>query len=244
MSYEELEDFELVQTSALEWVAEMVNIHPEGDITFPRTFILVGPTGVGKTTTIAKLAAMYGVVGARKKPAKVRILTIDNYRIGAKKQMETYGEIMGIPVASVESPEDAKKYRALYQDVDIIFVDTIGKSPHDAVKLAEMQELLRSMGSNVEVHLAVSATTKTTDVYEILHQFEPFKYRSIIITKLDETGRIGNLISVLSEYGKPISYITDGQRVPQDIATASKMRLIMNLEGFMVNRESLEKQFG
>jgi flagellar biosynthesis protein FlhF len=98
------------------------------------------------------------------------------------------------------------------------------------------------MGNGIEVHLAISATTKQSDIQEIIHQFEPFKYRSIIITKLDETGRIGNLISALYEYRKPVSFITDGQRVPQDIEQAEKIRMLMTLEGFKVNREKLEEK--
>ncbi len=240
-SFEDLDDLDLIKEKVLAWIGESIQCCKNETGQKPCIFVLVGPTGVGKTTTIAKLAAMYGIVGENEKKVQVRILTIDNYRIGARQQIETYGEIMGIPVSNVESMSDMKKYCDLYHDVDYIFVDTIGKSPNDAVKLAEMKELLHSMGNGIEVHLAVSATTKQSDIQEIIHQFEPFKYRSIIITKLDETGRIGNLISALHEYRKPVSFITDGQRVPQDIEKAEKIRMLMTLEGFKVNREKIEE---
>jgi flagellar biosynthesis protein FlhF len=111
-------------------------------------------------------------------------------------------------------------------------------------KLGEMREVLDAAGSYSEIHLAVSATTKASDVEDILKTFEPFRYRAVILTKLDETLRLGNILSVLSSMGKPVSYIADGQSVPQDIERASVLRLLMNLEGFQCPRERLEKKFG
>ncbi|TVQ23301.1 MAG: flagellar biosynthesis protein FlhF [Spirochaetaceae bacterium] len=242
LSVEQLEDSALVQNSVLEWIGESIRIHEPRKGGSPEIFILVGPTGVGKTTTIAKLAAMYGLErGTRKRD--IRVLTIDNYRIGARQQIETYGQIMDIAVSFVESADDMKKYLALYQDADMIFVDTIGKSPRDFRKLGEMNELLSACGGRARVHLAISATTKTADVAEIATQFEPFKYEAVVITKLDETSRMGNVIGVLAERDKPISFITDGQRVPQDIERATVMRLLRNLEGFDVPRAALEQRF-
>ncbi len=242
LSVEQLEDSALVENSVLEWIGESIRIHEPRKGGSPEIFILVGPTGVGKTTTIAKLAAMYGLErGTRKRD--IRVLTIDNYRIGARQQIETYGQIMDIAVSFVESADDMKKYLALYQDADMIFVDTIGKSPRDFRKLGEMNELLSACGGRARVHLAISATTKTADVAEIATQFEPFKYEAVVVTKLDETSRMGNVIGVLAERGKPISFITDGQRVPQDIERATVMRLLRNLEGFDVPRAALEQRF-
>jgi flagellar biosynthesis protein FlhF len=248
-SLEDLENFPLLEATVLEWIGQKVRIYPpfEASAQGPKVFILVGPTGVGKTTTIAKLAAIYGV-GSNSFPApKVRIVTIDNYRIAALRQIETYAEIMRIPVSCVESGAEFKKFLAMAVDTNLVLVDTIGRSPRDLSKLAEMKEVLdaaSSTGCTSEIHLAVSATTKSSDVQEILQQFEPFKYRAVILTKLDETLRIGNIISVLAAGGKPISYIADGQSVPQDIEPASVLRLLMNLEGFHCNRERMEKLFG
>ncbi|RKX76335.1 MAG: flagellar biosynthesis protein FlhF [Spirochaetes bacterium] len=242
-SLDDLENFNMVQHSVIEWIGERISIYREKEKTKPRIFVLVGPTGVGKTTTIAKLAAIYGIGSSKKQPLSVRLLTTDNYRIGAKKQIETYGEIMGIPVASVETYQDLKKKLAMFQEADLILVDTIGKSPKDYMKLAEMRELLDGCGSTAETHLAVSATTKTSDIYEVLGQFEPFKYRSVVLTKLDETMRVGNVISVLYEKKKPLSYITDGQIVPQDIERATVSRMLMNLEGFIIDRARIQSKF-
>jgi flagellar biosynthesis protein FlhF len=240
-SLEQLENFDAVQDQVVEWIGESIRIYHEKDRGTPIVFIVVGPTGVGKTTTIAKLAALYGISAAR--PNKVRIITIDNYRIAAKEQIETYGNIMGIPVACAETYTDLKKFLALYQDVDRIFIDTIGKSPRDFVKLAEMKELLEAASGRATVHLALSATTKAADILEIMGQFEPFGYSSVIITKLDETSRVGSIISTLAERGKAVSYFTDGQRVPQDIELATPVRLLMRLQSFRVQREILEKKF-
>jgi flagellar biosynthesis protein FlhF len=204
----------------------------------------VGPTGVGKTTTIAKLAAIHAVGMGGGKPQSVRMITIDNYRIGARQQIETYGGIMGVPVSCVETAEDLRKTIAMYSDADLVLVDTVGKSPRDAVRLAEMQRVLAACGPDAEVHLALSATTKASDMVQIMRQFEPFDYKAIVITKLDETNRIGNAISALAERGKAISYVTNGQSVPQNIERARITRFLMNLEGFHVDRPRLEARYG
>lgn len=242
-SLEDLNDYSLIQQSVLEWIGDKIGVYQEKPSRVPRIFILVGPTGVGKTTTIAKLAAIKGIATSDKSPLSVRMITIDNYRIGAKKQIETYGDIMGIPVSCVETFQDLEKTIHQYNDADLILVDTIGKSPTDFMKLAEMRKLLDACGSGSEVHLAISSTTKTCDVKEILSQFEPFKYESVILTKLDETSLVGNIISLLAESGKSISYITDGQVVPQDIETATKIKLLEKLAGFSVDREKLLRKF-
>lgn len=241
LSIAELDDQSEVHSRVLGWIADSITVYEPTPKGKPEILILVGPTGVGKTTTIAKLAAMYGLDKSRTS-RELRILTIDNYRIGARQQIETYGQIMDVPVSFVESAEDMKKYLALYEDADLVFVDTIGKSPRDFRKLGEMNEMLALCGATARVHLAVSATTKACDIADITRQFEPFKYEAVVVTKLDETTRAGNVISVLSEKAKPVSFLTDGQRVPQDIERASKMRLLIHLEGFQVSRVELERR--
>lgn len=231
LTIDELENINLVKDRVSEWIGESISINNEEDFNLSKVVILVGPTGVGKTTTIAKLAANHSSVTRSKYAKSVRMITIDNYRIGAKKQIETYGEIMGIPVACVESYKELEQKINLFQDADLILVDTIGKSPKDYMKLAEMREMLDACGNSSEVYLAMSATTKISDVKEILRQFEPFNYKSIILTKLDETMRIGNIISVLSENNKSLTYLTDGQVVPQDIEKVTAKRLMRTVEG-------------
>ncbi|MBN2509614.1 MAG: flagellar biosynthesis protein FlhF [Spirochaetales bacterium] len=239
LALDDLENYHIVQDSVARWISEKISIYTPQE--FPKTMILVGPTGVGKTTTIAKLAAIYGLNTEGKNSKSVRMITIDNYRIGAKKQIETYGEIMNIPVDCVETYQDLQKKITLYDGVDLVLIDTIGKSPRDYVKLAEMREMLDAAGNRAEVFLAMSATTKASDVKEILRQFEPFKYNAVIMTKLDETMRIGNIISALSEKGKPFAFITDGQNVPQDIEEATVSRLMKQIEGLKASTLSLAR---
>jgi flagellar biosynthesis protein FlhF len=243
-SLEALDDVEEVETAALEWVGDSIRIWKGPAGPKPRILALVGPTGVGKTTTIAKLAAINAVGIGGGKPQSVRMITIDNYRIGARQQIETYGGIMGVPVSCVETAEDLRKTVAMHSDADLVLVDTVGKSPRDAVRLAEMQRVLAACGPAAEVHLALSATTKASDMVQIMRQFEPFDYKAVVITKLDETNRIGNAISALAERGKPISYVTNGQSVPQNIERARITRFLMNLEGFRVDRPRLEARYG
>jgi flagellar biosynthesis protein FlhF len=245
LSLDALENFGFLQNAAVEWIGERISI--DSPLRFggkgSRIAIVVGPTGVGKTTTIAKLAAIYGLGDARGAARGVRIITIDNYRIAAKQQIETYAEIMQIPVNLVESAADLSKCLALYQDTGLVLVDTIGRSPRDLAKLAEMKEILAACGSQATVYLALAATTKASDTEEILRQFAPFGYRSVILTKLDETMRIGNIISCLARQRTPVAYLCDGQGVPQDIQEASVLRLLMNMEGFRIEREALEQRF-
>ena len=211
----------------------------------PRICTVVGPTGVGKTTTVAKLAALHAMGGGAKSPhCRVRIVTIDNYRIGARQQIETYGEIMRIPVAAAETADELKKAIALGQDAEVIFVDTVGRSPGDYSHLAEIRSLLDVVGRHGSTQLVVSATTKYADLEEIMRQFEPFAYAGVIVTKLDETATIGNVLSVLGATRKPVSYCCDGQVVPQDIAPASVLRLLLSLDGFRLDRRLLEQEFG
>jgi flagellar biosynthesis protein FlhF len=245
-SLESLADFGAVQSAVVHWIGEHLRIYSPRDENSvkPRIITVIGPTGVGKTTTIAKLAAIHSL-GTKTTPSQqVRMVTIDNYRIAAKKQIETYGEIMQIPVAVAESRSDLEKLIALHQDSDVILIDTIGKSPNDFEKLGEMRSILSACGTLCETYLAISATTKASDIEEILRQFEPFNYKSIILTKLDETSRIGGFLSVILTKGKSLSYITDGQMVPQDIEQVTVARLLQALEGFRVDRDAVESKFG
>jgi flagellar biosynthesis protein FlhF len=243
LSMEDLADEETVHERVLEWLGENIPLYENGEKRGKKIMVLIGPTGVGKTTTVAKLAAIHRIGTKGERAKDVRIITIDNYRIGAKKQMETYAEILEVPFAGVESHEDLQKTVSLYRDADLILVDTIGKSPKDYMNLAKMREVLEGCGGQAEVHLALSATTKVSDIKEILRQFEPFGYSSVILTKLDETMRVGNVISALWEMGKKVSYITDGQAVPEDIERAGVVRFLKTLEGFSIAPERLREKF-
>jgi len=209
-----------------------------------RIVVLVGPTGVGKTTTVAKLAAIYGIGNSGRRPLSVRIITIDAFRIGAVDQIMKFGDIMEIPVSYIDNRRDLRKEIDLYrEEADLILIDTIGRSPRDSSKLGEMKEMLEACGPKAEIHLVFSASTKTGDIAHILRQFEPFGYKAVVLTKFDETRQIGNVISALAERNKPVSYVTDGQDVPKYIKKASVLWFLTNLEEFRIDREKMEKLF-
>ncbi|MDR2864171.1 MAG: flagellar biosynthesis protein FlhF [Spirochaetaceae bacterium] len=242
----EIEDFHELQQRVLEWIGETIIIANDNTPhKLPRIIALVGPTGVGKTTTIAKLAVSYLWGYENSKKHSVSLITIDRYRLAAVQQLEDYAKVLDLPFASAGDADELKKCLALEQEgVDIILIDTIGRSPRDAVEIAEMQQMLSVCGSKAEVYLAVAASTKAGDIIEITRQFEPFAYKSVIVTKLDETMRAGNIISALAERGKSISYITCGQEsTPKTIKKAAVTRFLINLEGFEVDRARLEKRF-
>ncbi|AHH09664.1 Flagellar biosynthesis protein flhF [Borrelia parkeri SLO] len=234
-SLSDLDDYDKVKDSVIIYIAKTIKCSGSIiDNLKKRIFILVGPTGVGKTTTIAKLAAIYGI-NSDDKSLNIKIITIDNYRIGAKKQIQTYGDIMGIPVKAIESFKDLKEEITQSKDFDLVLIDTIGKSPKDFMKLAEMKELLNACGRDAEFHLAVSSTTKTADIKEIFHQFSPFSYKTVIFTKLDETTCVGNLISLIHEMRKEVSYVTDGQIVPHNISIAEPLTFIKKINGYRIS---------
>ncbi|MCL2267456.1 MAG: AAA family ATPase [Treponema sp.] len=245
LTVNQLDNWDTVQDHLLHLIGESISIFKEDPAARkPKIMVLVGPTGVGKTTTISKLAAIYGI-GINDVPAiDVKMITIDAFRIGAKDQIEQIGNIMQIPVSCAVNRQELKKEIALLSEgTDLFLIDTIGKSPKDSAKLGEMKEILDGAGRNAEFHLVISAGTKTSDMEEIMRQFEPFNYKSVILSKMDETDRIGNIISALAAKRKCVSYITDGQTVPVDIKKASVVRFLINLDGFKIDRDKIELRF-
>jgi flagellar biosynthesis protein FlhF len=252
---ETLDDFTAVQNQFLVWIGESIQIYSmprkdDGSVDYNsalgRIMVLVGPTGVGKTTTIAKLAAVYGCIGnADRPPLSVRVYTIDTFKIGGTDQLQKYCEVMEVvPFGIINNQQELRKEIDMYrEETDLILVDTIGSSPNDPVKLGEMKALLNACGSKADIFLVLSATTKSNDIENILRQFEPFNYQAVLLTKMDETRTVGNIISALAERGKPISFITNGQQIHKDIKKANVVGFLINLEGFSVDREEMEKRF-
>lgn len=242
LSYTEIENFTVVQKKLLALLADAVKIKPSR-IASKKTqvILLVGPTGVGKTTTLAKIAAQY--IGKKsEKPLRVKVITIDNWRIGAAYQMKRYCELMDIPLMVASSPAEIRTYMAIYrEEADVICIDTIGRSPNDHEKIAGMQEYFDELGNDAEIYLAVCAGTRLNDIREIMKQYELFRYQSLIITKFDETSYIGNLFSIISEKNIPITYITAGQAVPQDLIPADVETFLKKLRGFSVSQDYIDQ---
>ncbi len=183
--------------------------------------MFIGPTGVGKTTTMAKLGAIHSL----REGSKVAFITIDNYRIAATEQLKKYAEIMRIPIHVVS---DQKSFREIIakEKADIIMVDTSGRSHNNEMKIAEIKSFADSVEYDFEKILCVSANTKKKDLNQIFKSFNVMQFDSIIITKVDETSYIGNVINVADKYNKPISYFTDGQEVPNDIHIANADEIV------------------
>ena len=242
LSLDELENFDFVQQKVVEWIGEGISVDPEVELTRkPVVLVLVGPTGVGKTTTVAKMAAKYRLSD---KNLFIRMVTIDRFRIAAQEQLSIYGEHMEIPTTAAETAEDIQKLLAIDGDkLDVMLIDTIGLSPHDYESIGRMRKILDVPGLRPEMYLAVSAATKTSDLRDIMRNYETFGYKSVIVTKYDETNHIGNVISILAEKNKPVSYISSGQIVPRNFESASVMRFLMKLTDFKIDRDSLEKRF-
>jgi flagellar biosynthesis protein FlhF len=169
----------------------------------------------------------------------VRIVTIDRFRIAAFEQIEKYAKVMGIQSNTAESAEDIQEILKLDEGrLDVLLIDTIGYSPNDYEGIAKMREIFDVPGLNPEIYLAVSACTKVSDLQNILRNYESFDYKSVIVTKCDETDHIGNVVSVLSEKNKFVTYITNGQKVPKHIEDASPESFLCKLTGFSVRAVS------
>lgn len=191
-----------------------------------KVVIFIGPTGVGKTTTLAKLAANM-VLSERK---KVGLITSDTYRIAAVEQLKTYSEIIGVPLSIIYSPSEIQNAIKNYKDYDLILVDTAGRSHKDKYQLMELKSLINS-SIDYEVYLVMSATTKFTDCIEIIKSYSFLDDYKLIFTKLDETSSLGVILNVAYITKKPLSYITTGQSVPDDIEVADKDRIVNCLLG-------------
>lgn len=185
-----------------------------------RTICLIGPTGVGKTTTIAKLAAAFKL----RQKQKVGLITIDTYRIAAVDQLRTYANIIGVPLKVVLTPEELKAAMNDMADCDTILVDTAGRSPSDSLKLNELTAFVQA-GSFSEVHLVLSSTTTQAAMEAALQQFGRVRVDQIIFTKLDEAVSFGVLLNVARKASKALSYITTGQDVPDHVELGQPRRL-------------------
>ncbi len=188
---------------------------------------LVGPTGVGKTTTIAKLAANFKLRAG----LRVGLVTVDTYRIAAVDQLRTYAEIIDIPMKVVSGPRDMPRVLNELADLDLVLVDTAGRSPADELQLQELKTLLTE-GPVDEVHLVLSLAASTRSLVNTARQFAGVRTSSLILTKLDESPGLGQLLAALPDLPFPISYLTTGQNVPDDIEPAVASRLARLVLGF------------
>ena len=190
----------------------------------PHVVALLGPTGVGKTTTIAKLAAYFSL----QKGIRVSLITADTYRISAVEQLKTYAEIMGLQLEIVYAPQELAKALAKCKGSQLVLLDTAGRSPKNQEQLEELQ-LLLSQVPQAEKHLVLSLTTCNRDALEIAKRFSVCAPDKVLFTKLDEASRCGVILNVLQQFPMKLSYVTNGQNVPDDLQIVSPAWLAKEL---------------
>ncbi|MFP6722058.1 MAG: hypothetical protein VCF25_17585 [Candidatus Poribacteria bacterium] len=193
---------------------------------------LVGPTGVGKTTTVAKLAAVFSVLNYK----TVGLISIDAYRIAAYDQLKTYAEIIGLPVELALSPQGARDAIDKFADQDIIIVDSVGRSPNHQIHMAELRGYMQVIRPT-EVHLTVSASVKFEDLVRIVDRYKTLDVSRIIFTKLDETVALDTVVNGAYYTKYPISYLGVGQTVPDDLEVAN----IEKMSNFLLAKQDLDK---
>ena len=249
-SIDEMDDFAYVQQKVVEWIAESIPLDREERKGKPKVIILVGPTGVGKTTTLAKMGAHIAVdfKNNREKytfAPVIRMITTDTMRVAAAEQLKRWAEIINV---EVDKAEDSSMIKNLYQkyasNSDYIFIDTSGYSPNDYHNIANMHTILDVKDMDESVYLTVTAGVSVEDLENIIRNFESFNFKGVIITKCDETQTFGRVISVLSEKKKAVSWITTGQEVLYTIERANPMWFISHLKGFKFDEKDVEKRLG
>lgn len=245
-SLERLEDFDYVERAVIDWIGESIHLSEDKLGERSKVSIIVGPTGVGKTTTLVKLAATYHIA-QHKAGKRVRLcfVTTDTVRVGAMEQLDRFSEVFGSSVLKAEKAEALKKIYDEYKDqVDAFFIDTSGSSPNNAMHIARIKNIIDIPSLNPTVYLAFMASTKGRDIRNIIQNYEPFAYKSIIVTKCDESEQYGNVISAVKEKHKEISFVTSGQNAAKGIGEAKVVDFLVRLEGFKVDRVHIEDKFG
>lgn len=198
---------------------------------------LIGPTGVGKTTTLAKLAAHFSLFERR----KIALITIDVYRIAAAEQLRIYADILNAPIEVVYTTEEFQNALKKHQDKELILVDTAGRSPKNDAQMQQLENFL-DQAPQAEIHLVLAATTKEEDNFEAIRRFSSLPVSRLIFTKLDETDKIGALVNIVSVSGLPISFLTFGQNVPDDFQLADSGQLAGSILKDLPQKLSLEKE--
>jgi flagellar biosynthesis protein FlhF len=191
-----------------------------------RLVALVGPTGVGKTTTTAKLAAHFRLREQR----RVGLITVDTYRIAAVDQLRTYADIIDLPMEVASTPHEMEQAIGRLADLDLILMDTAGRSPRDEVQIQELKSLLDEAQPD-EVHLVLSCGSGTGAFASSIERFAAVGANRMILTKLDEAQGLGALLPLLRSSRLPLSYVTSGQNVPDDIEVADPARLAWQILG-------------
>jgi flagellar biosynthesis protein FlhF len=218
----DVEDMEQAWRKALYVLAGELNILESDVLEQGGVVALVGPTGVGKTTTIAKMAARFAL---RHGHRSVALITTDNFRIGARDQLQTYARILNVPVRTATNREEMEEALNMLGDRRLILVDTAGMAAaHERV--ADQRDTLTAAGRGLRTLLTLSATTEPAAVQRAMRLFADFRPDACVLTKIDEAASLGSLLSALIQAGLPTAFVTDGQRVPEDLQPAKAHPLV------------------
>ena len=241
-----VEDDEQAWRRALGLLAHHVAVTDDDILNTGGIVALVGSTGVGKTTTVAKLAARFAL---RHGQRSVALITTDCYRIGAHEQLFTYGRILGVPVQVASTHDELSTALSSLTDKRLVLIDTAGMSQRD-LRLTEQFSTLRDSGFPLQTYLVMNATTQTSVLQETLRAFSSVALNGCIMTKLDEAASLGGVLSVIAQHTLPLAYVGDGQRVPEDLHPARAHNLInravslMQQAGQDSDDETLAERFG
>ena len=204
-----------------QWMENKLKFSPDPNFNNnrgPKIIALIGPTGVGKTTTIAKIAASYGLSAENR--LSIALFTLDTFRIGAADQLQQYARIIDVDMEILYRPEEIDQAVNKHLDKDLIIVDTAGRCQKDTEELCELGNFLDRMPES-DKYLVLSATAKYNDMLETVNCFDRIGFEHLIFTKIDETNTFGPLLALLIETGKSLAYITNGQKVPEDFCKAN-----------------------
>ncbi|MGM0452561.1 MAG: flagellar biosynthesis protein FlhF [Thermodesulfobacteriota bacterium] len=211
---------EALEAAMAQFISEHIAMNNPLSAKTAKRLAFIGPTGVGKTTTIAKVAANYMLNGGK----NVALATIDNYRIAAVEQLKIYGRIMDVPVEVARSPEQLQAVFERHADKELILVDTAGTSPRDDSSRQELAAFLPpSLG--IENHLVLSATTRQSDMYTAINRFSRIPLSGMVLTKLDECDLPGRIVDACLRAGQPLCFLTNGQKVPEDLLRPDARKL-------------------
>lgn len=207
-----------------EFINTLANSFPTGNTESKQIQVFVGPTGSGKTTTIAKLAAYFSL----EKQKRVSLITADTYRIAAVEQLRSFADIVGIDLQVIFTPDEAVDALEACRDSDIILIDTAGRSQKNRTHMDELGQFLTAIRPDA-THLVLSAGVKESDLRDMILRYRKFGVNRLVFSKLDETLRLGNVFNVVDECRIPVSYFTFGQSVPDDIETAQSALFVKRL---------------
>ena len=222
---EQLNDYKMVKEKVLKYFLNTLENVENMEKLQKKYVSLVGPTGVGKTTTLAKLAAH----AALQQGKTIGFITTDTYRIAAIEQLKTYANILDAPLEVCYNAEDFKNAKDKLKHVDLIFIDTAGRNYLEYKYVQDLQTII-NFNEEVETYLVLSLTSKLTDMKKIANQFSHINFNQFIFTKLDETSSYGSILAMIEEFQKGIAFITNGQSVPEDIQPMTQKQVLKLIE--------------